>query len=97
MKPTVIIWDLETVPDTLGALLAPAPATNFLDARAIRATSQKLQPPSPLSGFFSSARTPLCRSRTDREIIFEEDQRDAVLSRIQLNRCDPEGQDIRER
>src|SRR5262245_51233759 len=31
---------------TLGALLPPAPPTSFSDARGIRPTSQKLQPPS---------------------------------------------------
>src|SRR5262249_58631072 len=51
---------------TLGALLAPAPPTNFSDARAIRGTSQKLQP-RPSLGFFRVARAPLYRSCTDRE------------------------------
>ena len=51
---------------TLVTLLAPAPPTNFSDARAIRATSQKLQPAVRPSGFSRVARAAEW-SPTDRE------------------------------
>ena len=51
---------------TLVTLLAPAPPTNISDARAIRATSQKLQPAVRPSGFSRVARAAEW-SPTDRE------------------------------
>jgi hypothetical protein len=44
---------------------SPAPPTNFSNARGIRGTSQKRQPPSLRPGFSRVARAPLYWSRPD--------------------------------